>query len=192
MLQNKLVHSPGKAAETLIRHRHHCLRCLQPLTRKQLPVKTVRGDALHDAGEALQGTLGAGIVVTGINQVQAVGSPVILRGAGFREKETRIVPVGGKTGGAFIDHTALQNRHSMLAHFRNPASVKGGHLQISRQIHQIAHTLMYMDGFASGVFQHRASGHSAAENTEVQSQRLVFPGQRDLQRLPAAGRLGQT
>ena len=95
---DKVMHPPGQAAEALCREGNHRLRSLKAFFWLQGKGKGLRGNALHHPGEALQRSLGGGIVVAGINQIQAEDSTASLGGTWLAEQEAGVVPVGGKAG----------------------------------------------------------------------------------------------
>ena len=157
MIGHELMHGPGQAAKALSRDAQHRLRCLKAVSRCQLPAKLRRVHALHDPGQPLQGALSAGVVIPGVDQIEAVNPAPFLVGTGGGQQKAGIIAVGGGSGAAFTDHLCFLHGSVPAAHFRNPAAVEGGQGIASGQIKAKAHTLAQTDRGIAGIFQHRAS-----------------------------------
>ena len=127
MVHHKLVHPLGQAIETCAGIAQYCLRCFEALPGLQHLAKVCRIDALHHTGKPLLGKSCRGIVIAGINQVEAVNSACILAGFLLTEQKAGIVLIGRCTGGTFIDHAAHAHSRIAALHLCDPAAVEGCH-----------------------------------------------------------------
>ena len=84
MLIDETVHISRQTSKTVIGAAQHCFRSLKALAGQQLLSEIAGVNALHHPGKALQRLLGSGIMIAGVEQIEAVDPAVAFRGIGFR------------------------------------------------------------------------------------------------------------
>ena len=192
MLQDEFVHFFTHSAEAPVGYRQNRFRRFKELTGQQFPAEIVCRNTLHHPGETLQRPLGGCIVVSGVNEIEAIHPAGFLRSIRFAQQESGVVPVGRKAGGAFADHTVFRNRQGMFPHLRDPATVKGGHFQFSGKIHQETHAFADGNRCFPCIMQHSTAGKDTTEDAKIQFQLQTLLSHSDLQLFSLSRCRGQT
>ena len=99
--------------------------------------------------------------------------------------------MGGEAGGALVHYTVFHNRCSMLSHFRDPSTVKGGHFQFSGKIHQETHAFADGNRCFPGIMQHSAAGKNTTEYAKIQFQLQTLLSHSDFQLFSLSRSRGQ-
>ena len=185
------VHPLAQAAKALVGYAEDGFRAFEDRTGGQFVGEVTGGDALHHPGQALEAPLGGGIVIGGVDQVEAVDPAPALRGTGLAQQEAGIGPVGGCAGDTFDDGTLQGHRGHIFPHFRDPAAAEGGHFVFAGQVDAEAHELVENLGGIAGVLNDGAAGQGGFEQAVVQLQPQARLLQGDLQGFAAAVGLGQ-
>ena len=191
MVHDKGMHPPGQLTEAAVRVAEHRLGGLEAFAGLQLLTEFGGIDALHHPGQALEGPLGGGVMVAGIDHIEAVDPSSGLRGILFVEQEAEIAAVGGSAGAALQYHPCVGDGGIPAAHLRDPAAVEGGHMEAAGNIQLEAHELIQGDGLGAGVLQHRPAGQGGLIGGVDQGQLQSFLPQGQLQLLLAPMGHGQ-
>ena len=149
---DEFVHPTGQFSKTFAGPGHYTFRCVKFFAGRKGHGEVGRRDALHDTGHLLQRALCGGIVIAGVNEVEAVHSTPVLVCTRLRKQEAGIMTVGRGSGDTLIHHPAVQNRKGVFAHFCDPTAVKGGHFVATRQIHHPTHQFSDDHITGSGIF----------------------------------------